>query len=149
MKFRRYKPRKVLVFDWSADLAYAVGLITTDEYFIDFIRGHLDGDGSISTYTDRYNTFKKSKYVYERLWLRFISASQIHMEWLKITITKLFGVRGRLHKTKANYVGNSMYVLKYGKKESLELLSKIYYSDDLPCLMRKKSIYLNFLSKTT
>ena len=30
MVFKRYKPRKVLVFDWSPNLAYTVGLIATD-----------------------------------------------------------------------------------------------------------------------
>ncbi len=223
MRFRRYKPKKVLVFDWSANIAYAIGLISTDgnlstdgnhisftsndielishmkyifrmngkigytrnitsesyrlnlcnvqlydwllslgltpnksltigaiaipdEFFIDFLRGHLDGDGSITTYSDKYNTFKDPKYVYNRIWLRFISASQDHMIWLQETITRLFSVKGRLHKTKPNAVGNSMFILKYGKKESLTLLSKIYYSNDLPCLSRKRQVYESFLN---
>ncbi len=28
--FKRYKPKKALVFDWTPNLAYAVGLIVTD-----------------------------------------------------------------------------------------------------------------------
>ena len=28
-----------------------------DKYFIDFLRGHLDGDGSILTYQDNYNHY--------------------------------------------------------------------------------------------
>jgi len=223
MKFRRYKPKKVHIFDWSPNMAYAVGLITTDgnlstdrnhisftsndielisnmkyivrmngkigytrnctsesyrlslcnvqfydwlqslgltpnksltigplaipdKYFIDFLRGHLDGDGSITTYTDRYNASKDPKYVYERIWLRFISASCTHMEWLQQTIIRLFNIKGRLHKTKPNTIGHSMHVLKYGKNESLTLLSLIYYSADLPCLTRKRLIYESFLN---
>ena len=221
---RRYKPRKVQFFDWSSDLAYAVGLIATDgclssnqknvtftskdieqigniklilkmnakigmtknstsdayrlqfsstqfwdwlvsigltphksltigelkipiQYFIDFLRGHLDGDGSIMTYTDRYNAHKNPNYVYERLWVKFISASETHMIWLQNMIIETTGIPGRLHKTKPNHAGNHMYILKFAKKASLTLLSKIYYSDALPCLTRKKSIYRDFLVK--
>lgn len=222
---RRYKPKKVVSFVWSPDLAYVVGLLVTDgclsinrknviftskdieqigavkvilnskakvgltrnriseayrvqissvqlwdwlasigltphksltigainipdEYFIDFLRGHLDGDGSITTYLDRYNTKKKEKYAYERIWTRFISGSQKHVAWLQKQIIEIIGVHGRLHVTKPNYIGNSMHILKFGKKESLKLLSKIYYSDTIPCLSRKKKIYTDFLLKS-
>lgn len=117
------------------------------EYFIDFLRGHLDGDGSITTYTDRYNTKVKSKYVYERLCVRFISASKAHMLWLKGMITAVTGLKGSFHATKLNTTGNRIYLVKFGKKESLKLLSQIYYRDYLPCLTRKKSLYLDFLLK--
>lgn len=40
---------------------YTIGEIKVpDEYFRDFLRGHLDGDGSITTYIDRYNIYKGS-----------------------------------------------------------------------------------------
>ncbi len=219
---RRYKPRKVLSFDWSPKLAYAVGLIATDgclssnqknviftskdieqignikrilnmnakigftrntksetyrlqfssvqlwdwlfsigltphksltidalkvpdKYFIDFIRGNLDGDGSITTLTDYYNVRKNPKYIYERLFVRFFSGSKEYLLWLQEKIIELIGVYGRLHTTKPAYTGNSMYILKFGKKESLKLLEKVYYVDGLPCLSRKKSIYMDFL----
>ena len=36
---------------------YTIGeLKIPDEYFIDFLRGHLDGDGNIRFYKDEYNT---------------------------------------------------------------------------------------------
>ncbi|MFA6554135.1 MAG: hypothetical protein WCS89_01365 [Candidatus Paceibacterota bacterium] len=115
-----------------------------DEYFIDFLRGHLDGDGSITTYLDKYNTKKNKKYVYQRLWVRFISGSQKHIIWLRKQITKIIGVKDRIHITKPNNIGNSIYVIKFGKKESIKLLSKIYYSNTLPCLTRKRTIYKKF-----
>jgi hypothetical protein len=46
-----------------------------DEYFVDFLRSCIDGDGSITTYTDRYNTFKNPQYVYARLYVSLVSAS--------------------------------------------------------------------------
>lgn len=222
--FRRYKPRLVRYFNWSANLAYVVGLIATDgnlsgngrhitftskdieligyvkiileskgrigftrnkksevyrinicnvqlhdwfmnigltpkksltikkldvpdRYFADFLRGHLDGDGSITTYIDTYNNYKKPSYVYRRLWLRFISASQKHATWIKERVRVLFEINGQIHATKENPSGNRMYIIKFGKKSSLNLLSKIYYKKDLPCLTRKKSIYFDFLAK--
>ena len=38
-----------------------------DEYFADFFRGCIDGDGTILIYTDRYHARKCERYVYERL----------------------------------------------------------------------------------
>ena len=36
-------------------------LMVPDEWMRDFLRGCIDGDGSIVTYTDRYNTFKNPR----------------------------------------------------------------------------------------
>jgi len=33
-------------------------IIIPEEFFRDFLRGHLDGDGSITVYMDKYNTYK-------------------------------------------------------------------------------------------
>ena len=69
-------------------------LTIPDECFRDFLRGHLDGDGSIITYTDYYNVRKNPKYVYTRVWVRFCSASRSHLEWIRATTARLLGVRG-------------------------------------------------------
>ena len=117
-----------------------------DEFFRDFLRGHLDGDGSICTYVDRYNTFKKPQYVYTRLWVRFISASRPHIDWLQSRITQLCGVKG--HRAQSKVYGNrkaSIAVLKFGKKESLRLLRWVYYQPNLPCLERKRTIADRFI----
>lgn len=47
-----------------------------DGHFPDFLRGCIDGDGSIVTYVDRYNTFKNPTYVYTRVYVSLVSASQ-------------------------------------------------------------------------
>ena len=74
---------------------YTIGILNIpNDYFWDFLRGHLDGDGSITTYSDRWNTFKSPKYVYTRLWLRFISASREHVDWLQSRIFALSGTKG-------------------------------------------------------
>jgi hypothetical protein len=222
----RYKPRKVQIFTWSPELAYAVGLIATDgclssdkktisftsrdlqqiknfqqvlkteasvgftensrsiayrvqicnvqfydwllsigftpkksltlgqidipdEYFRDFLRGHLDGDGSITVYSDLYNTKLKPEYVYRRMFVRFISASEKHIDWLHVKIKQLLAVKGARHISKPKTQNHHpIHMIKFAKKESLKLLSQLYYSPDLPCLTRKKGIYLEFMSAT-
>lgn len=117
-----------------------------NKYFRDFLRGHLDGDGSITAYTDKYNIYKNPKYIYERLWVRFISASKDHIYWLQNKIKTLFEVSGRIHEAKSKRKNRvSIFVLKFGKKESIKLLSQIYYSDNIPFLRRKKSVAQPFL----
>ncbi|MFA5934636.1 MAG: hypothetical protein WC827_02005 [Candidatus Paceibacterota bacterium] len=116
-----------------------------DKFFIDFLRGHLDGDGSITTYLDKYNTRKNIKYIYKRLFVRFISVSRPHIEWLSNKIYENTKILGRIHTTKSKIDNRSdLYTIKFMKKKSLELLPKIYYSKKLPTLSRKREIYENF-----
>jgi len=51
-------------------------LMIPDEFFADFFRGCIDGDGSIVVYTDRYHVSKNHRYIYERLYLSIVSASR-------------------------------------------------------------------------
>lgn len=121
-----------------------------DEYFRDFLRGHLDGDGTITIYKDRYNTYKNPKYIYDRLWLRFISASETHMKWVQSVITRLTSVEGHLNQDKKirNKHGKvRLWQLKFGKKDSIKLLNWIYYHPDIPCLERKRMKAEPFLTK--
>ena len=119
-----------------------------DKYFLDFLRGHLDGDGSICTLEDRWNTFKSPKYVYDRLWICFISASKNHIFWLRENIIKLCGVKGHTweRKPKRPDQNTSMWGIKFAKKESIKLLNQMYYKSNLPCLKRKRKIAEKFLN---
>lgn len=119
---------------------YNLGAIgVPNDYFRDFLRGHLDGDGSVTVYQDTYNTKIKPEYVYTRFFVRFISASRIHIEWLRSSITKLIGVKGDLfHAQPRTARGVRMWVLKFMKKESMKLIPLLYYSPDVICLSRKR-----------
>jgi len=117
-----------------------------DEFFRDFLRGHLDGDGSITTYVDRYCTKMKSKYVYLRLYVRFLSASQRHVEWLRNRITALLGVDGYVVQRPAVGRRVPLYSLHFAKKDAIKLLRWIYYAPDVPCLKRKRAIAEPFLT---
>ena len=118
-----------------------------DGFFPDFIRGHLDGDGSIITYIDKYNTNKNPKYVYERLMVYLMSASFPHVLWLQKRIEKLARVHGSIQIKKHPQRKRSCYVLKFSKKESIFLLKWIYYQKRLPCLKRKYEIAKIFLDE--
>lgn len=119
-------------------------LTVPDRYFADFLRGCIDGDGSIVTYLDRYNTFKHPTYVYTRLFVSIVSASPRFVEWLRASVRRLLNVTGSL------MVGRSpgkrtVWRLRYAKRESLAVLRWIYYAPDVPCLRRKYDIAVSFL----
>lgn len=127
---------------------YTIGKLKIQQrYFRDFLRGHLDGDGSIWTYKDYWNTFKNPKYVYTRLFVRFMSASKIHMDWLRKNIYKLLSIKGHVYERKPwrSDQTTSMHELKFAKKDSIRLLSWIYYKHDVPCLKRKRKIAEKFI----
>lgn len=96
------------------------------EYFADFLRGHLDGDGSTHSYWDKR---WKSSFM---LYTTFMSASKEHVEWLKFQIRNIYQVNGRITKQ------SSCYLLRFAKKDSLKLIEIMYYNANLPYLNRKK-----------
>ncbi len=118
------------------------------KYFKDFLRGHLDGDGSIFTYKDHYNTFKNPKYIYTRLYVRFMSASKKHMDWLRSYIIELLKIKGQMYERKPRepHQTTSTWKLRFAKKDSIKLLSWIYYKPDIPCLERKRKIAEPFIN---
>lgn len=115
-----------------------------EDYFVDFFRGCIDGDGSITTYVDRYNTFKKSTYVYTRLYVSLVSASPRFLELVRGTVRTLTGASGDL--TVRRIAGrNDFWKLRYAKAESLRLLRWMYYAPNVPSLARKRNIAAPFL----
>jgi hypothetical protein len=122
-------------------------LVVPDSYFADFLRGCIDGDGSILTYTDRYHTRTKAKYVYERLAVCLVSGSPTFIEWVQATAHRLFGVSGARIRQPQRDGRAPQWLLKYGKRESLILLAVMYHAPDVPCLGRKRDKGLAFLAK--
>ncbi|MBI4982791.1 MAG: LAGLIDADG family homing endonuclease [Candidatus Omnitrophica bacterium] len=120
-----------------------------DLYFRDFLRGHLDGDGSIVTYEDKYNVFKSPKYVYKRLYTHFISSSPPHIKWIAQKLSSILAIKGDLScDRRIGYNGREkcLWRLRFAKNDSLKLLSWLYYKPDLPCLKRKRKIAERFIN---
>lgn len=145
----------VVLYDWLRKIgltpkkSLSIGKIKIqNKYFPDFLRGHLDGDGSIIYYKDRYNTKLNPKYIYNRLFVYFLSASSKHIEWLRSKIFELIKIKGSVSRkiTKTQKGTNSMTRLKFSTKETKVLLNWIYYRPNLPCLLRKYEIAKPFLT---
>jgi hypothetical protein len=66
----------------------------------------------------------------------FSSASQIHVLWLQEEIYKCLLIKGYISKSRRK---GSIYNLRYAKKEALEIIKKMYYNPEVPCLSRKRT----------
>jgi hypothetical protein len=139
-------------YDWLLDIGLTPAksltlgpLAVPDEYFRDFFRGCVDGDGSILTYVDRYNTSKHPSYVYTRLYVSMVSASFLFIDWLRAAIQRLAKLSGDvgLRKSPGRH---DIWRLRYAKRESLALLRWIYYAPDVACLARKQQVAAPFLA---
>lgn len=142
------------LYDWFVSIGLTPAksltlgpLAVPEEYFADFFRGCIDGDGSIKTYTDRYHVTKNPAYVYERLFVSLVSASQSFIRWMQESIARLSGVNGSVT-VRTSGRPHPLWCLKYAKRESICLLRWMYYSPSVPCLARKRVKAEQFLSLT-
>lgn len=60
-------------------------------YFVDFLRGHLDGDGCTYSYWDK--RWKRSFMLYTV----FTSASRVHLGWIRMKSKELYEIDGKIH----------------------------------------------------
>lgn len=81
-----------------------------DKYLADYLRGYIDGDGSICVYQDPI--YPNS----QRLYMHFASGSLKHLKWLKSRIKSLFSVEGYIRKI------IRCYELTYAKAATKTLL---------------------------
>ncbi len=100
-----------------------------DKYFFDFLRGCFDGDGCFYSYWDP--RWRSSHMFY----LEFISASKKHIDWLCSELNRRIKVIGH---TTTSSKKNGCYQLKYAKKESVEIIKKMYYTPKVISLSRKR-----------
>lgn len=98
-----------------------------DEYFFDYLRGCFDGDGCFYSYWDP--RWKSSHMFY----IEFASASNKHIIWLQKEIEDKIKIKGSIKSTK----NQACLILRYAKKESLEIIENMYYNPRVVCLARK------------
>ncbi len=103
-------------------------LLIPKKYFFDFLRGSFDGDGCFYSYWDP--RWRSSHMFY----IEFVSASKLHIDWIRNEIFEKFAINGHLAKDGSG----STHQLKYAKKEALVIIKKMYYSPNVLCLSRKK-----------
>lgn len=106
-------------------------------YFIDFLRGVIDGDGHINTWINNKNAYRQWS-------LRIASAAPVFIEWLKEEVENYFQVRGKLYCYLHKGKKNNIYTLKFGKLAAKVITKNIYYKNSL-CLNRKNRTKINLL----
>lgn len=133
----------VILYKWLQEIGLTPNKTKTigklkipNDYFFDFLRGHFDGDGSCYGYWDKRWS---SSFMF---YTKFVSASKKHILWLRSKIKKLSGIKGDLSRGGETPI----YQLKYAKKESRILISKIYHKENLPHLKRKYKKLKAFLN---
>ena len=107
-----------------------------NQYFFDFLRGHLDGDGCIRKYQDP--VYPNS----QRLYIKFYSASLKHIQWIQKKIQSLLKIKGSIRREGREKRESS---LTFAKRDSLNLLNYLYSAKNTPCLKRKFGIIKNLL----
>lgn len=106
-----------------------------DKYFPDFLRGLFDGDGTFYSYRDKRwpNSFGFK--------LSIASASLDFVMWLKEKLTRLYNVKGYVHR------GVGVYNLEYVKGDSRNLSEVMYYDKNILYLSRKYYKIVNSLEQ--
>ena len=112
----------------SANKSKTIGpLLIPPTYLADFLRGLIDGDGSIGYFMHPESKRKQFR-------IRIVSASPRFLRWLKKRLTMRLGAKGSLEKVPR------AYQLNYYKDDSQKIARFIYYRDGVPCLKRKYEI---------
>jgi hypothetical protein len=126
VKFYKY----LLNLGLTTNKSLTLGSLDVDKlYFVDFLRGVIDGDGYIGSWMHRTN--------HHQQWsLKVCSASPVFINWLGGLIELYFGISGKAYREKGVDNKNSMYILKYGKLNARKIIGFIYYNGCL-CLERK------------
>ncbi len=106
------------------------------KYFGDFFRGCIDGDGSISI-----SSHPESKHPQYKV--RLCSASKKFLDWIFKMCKIVFAVEGgSIYKL----TNSSIYILSFGKKDSIVILNEIYKGNVL-CLSRKRKVAEKIMGK--
>ena len=118
----------------SPKKSLTLGKIGVDKnYFVDFLRGVIDGDGNISTWIHTSNK--------HRQWsLRIVSAAPVFAEWLKNEIEMYFKVSGKLYHHKYRGKKNFINILKFGKLAAKVILQKTYYKKSFSLYRKSQQV---------
>jgi hypothetical protein len=144
----------VALYDWLLSVGITPrksltlgGIEVPRAYLLPLVRGLLDGDGSISSFTHRPTAIKYPAYTYTRLWVFFLSASDAHIGWLRGQIESAVGIVGGVSRI-TREGRHDLFRLKYGNRESAVLLKLLYADRTSPCLERKRAVWDSYEAQT-
>ncbi len=101
-------------------------------YFGDFLRGIIDGDGSIREW--RHSTNNHVQWS-----LSVVSAAPVFINWLAKEIERTYSIKGKMHVREGDEKRNAIYLLKFGKLAAKIILADIYYKGCLALDRKLKS----------
>lgn len=107
------------------------------KFFGDFLRGCIDGDGSITSSTHPETKLKQLR-------VRLVSASTSFLDWIKVEINRQLKLCGGWVYTSPN---KTIHTLSYGKQDSIKILKFIYKRKGNLYLKRKFIIAKMFMGK--
>ena len=90
-----------------------------EKYFVDFLRGVIDGDGCIYSWKHKSNNHTQWS-------LRITGAAPRFISWLKDITEKKLEVKGKLYIEKRKDKSN-MYIIKFGKLSTQKIIRLVYY----------------------
>ncbi len=100
---------------------------TPEQYFIDFLRGVIDGDGCIRSWIHPNN--KREQWS-----VRISSGSETFIQWLNDKTEISLKIKGKIYKQ-----NESLWILKYGKMAAKEICRRCYYTN---CIGLERKIKL-------
>ncbi|MDD5465617.1 MAG: LAGLIDADG family homing endonuclease [Candidatus Omnitrophica bacterium] len=92
------------------------------EFFNDFLRGLIGGDGSLRSWRHATNLHMQWS-------LSVFSASEVFIKWLQTVIEAYLSCRGKIHSVLRPDRINPIYTLKYGKMAAKEITKHCYYEN--------------------
>jgi hypothetical protein len=102
----------------SQNKSLTVGAVNVPgQYFCDFLRGLIDGDGCIRQWVHSSNQK-------EQWSLRIYSGSGAFIKWLNNTIESLLKIKGKVYRET-----DTKWILKYGKMAAREIAKRCYYKN--------------------
>jgi hypothetical protein len=128
---------------WPAKSLTLGGVTVPTAHFVHFVRGLLDGDGTVYVLRHRPTPKTYPNYCYVRLWTYFTSGSRRHIRWLRREIRLWLRVNGYVQRT-VREGRKDFYRLNYGKAESRVLLAALYADPAWPALERKRLKWLMY-----
>ena len=99
-------------------------LLIPPAYFADFLRGLIDGDGTIDYFMHPESRKKQFR-------IRIFSASEYFLKWLKRTLSIQLNIKGSVKKA------TRVYQLCYYKRDSCRIANFMYYKSNPAFLQRK------------
>lgn len=111
-------------------------VIIPREYFNDFLRGCLDGDGSITISKHPESRYPQYK-------VRLCSASREFLVWILKTCSDLFKIKGGSICIPKK---SSVHTLTFAKGDSIRIL-QVIYKGKITSLLRKKEVAFKILKQ--